>query len=145
MIRLITGSHWSHVVIAINELQCVSAEPGGAVVRQISDYPEVVWSHMKLTGRERSIVAFWALQHKGHPYSWVAYYGAAVAAILKDRTPEWLDRLVGRSDKLICSQLADLAMQAVGINLFEDSRPRGAVTPASFGRYFYERGWAAFP
>lgn len=145
MIRLITGSNWSHVVVAINERECVSAEPGGAVVRPIADYPAVIWSQFRLSGYQRKVIAFWALMHKGTPYSWMAYYGAGLAALLKDRTPNWLDRYVDRTDKLICSQLADRALQAGGINLFQDSRPRGAVTPASFGRYFYERGWTALP
>jgi hypothetical protein len=147
VIRLVTGSHWSHVIVAINQAQCVSAEPGGAVVRPISEYPDAVWSHLDLTNQQRQIIAYWALMQAQARtgYSWPAYYAAGAAALLKRFAPAWLDRIVGRTDKLICSQLADLALQAAGVNLFQDDRPRGAVTPASFGRYFHARGWADLP
>lgn len=147
MIRLITGSHWSHVIVGINDRQVVSAEPGGVIVRPVSDYPDAVWSHLDLTHQQRQLIAFWAITYAQArvQYSWLAYYAAGLAALLKGHAPTWLDDLVGRTDKVICSQLADRVLQRVGINLFQDNRPRGAVTPASFGRIFYERGWAVYP
>jgi hypothetical protein len=53
----------------------------------------------------------------------------------------WLRRIVATRDRMICSQMSDLALQAGAIHLFHDRRPIGAVTPADFGRYFVAQGW----
>ena len=38
LVQIVSKSAYNHCTIAINELECVSAEPGGAVIRPISDY-----------------------------------------------------------------------------------------------------------
>lgn len=145
LIRIITRSWWTHVIVAINDTQCVSAEPGGAVVRPISEYTDIAWSHFDHTPRQRAQITVWAAAHVGTPYSWVDFYIAGLGALLKDHTPAWVERIAAGTDRLICSQFCDLALQAAGIHLFQDERPRGAVTPASFGRIFHRNGWAHKP
>lgn len=145
IIRVGTNSYWSHMVVAVDGVECVSAEPGGALVRRIDEYSDVVWSRFVLDEEQKSEIVGWALRHVGTPYSWADVYVAGIAALLRDWTPRWVERIAAGTDKLICSQLADLALQAGGIHVFRDHRPRGAVTPASFGRFFYRMGWASTP
>ncbi len=143
IVRLVTHSYWSHVIVALDDELCVSAEPGGTVIRAIDSYRDVIWSRFDLDEDQRLLIIGWAARRVGTPYAWSDFYVAGITALLKSHTPKWLRRLAAGTDRLICSQLADLALQAGGIRVFRDDRPRGAVTPASFGRYFYERGWAA--
>jgi hypothetical protein len=134
-------SVWCHVVVAISETECVSAEPGGALVRPISFYPEVVWSRFRMTGLQRRLSASYARHRIGTPYAWRDYWAAGVALVTRQQTPAWLRAYIDRDDRLLCSQLADLSLQAAGIHVFKDHRPQGAVIPASFGEYFVSQGW----
>ncbi|MFF2493236.1 hypothetical protein [Agromyces sp. NPDC058064] len=147
LVQGITGSAWNHIIVAINDTHCLSAEPGGAIVRPISYYDDhlVVWSRFELDAQQRRRIVNWAWQHVGVPYSWPDFIAAGISSLTKRATPRWLRRFVARPDRLICSQLCDLALQAGGLHLFADHRPAGAVTPASFGALFVELGWSDTP
>lgn len=138
-------SAYCHMVVAVSDTLCVSAEPGGARVRKISDYPTVVWSRFPMRpGQRRRSVRF-ALRSVGTPYAWLDYIAAGIALVTRTRTPQWLQSYIADTDRLLCSQLADLALQAAGIHVFFDERPAGAVIPASFGKVFVARGWTEIP
>lgn len=139
-----TGSAYTHVVVAISETHCVSAEPGpcGARIRPISDYPDTVWSRFRLTPRQRRAIVSYAGSKLRTPYSRLDYLAAGVATVTKRRTPDWLRTYLNRRDKLICSHLALLALKAGGISLRLDDRPTASVIPGDFGKYFVTRGWA---
>lgn len=144
LVQLVTGSHWNHTVVAINDTQCVSAEPGGAIVRPIAYYTrdhDVVWSRFELTHTQRWRIATWARHHRGVEYGYGDFIAAGISSITRRATPAWLRRIVARPDRLICSQLCDLALQAGDVHLFQDNRPAGAVTPADFGREYRAHGW----
>lgn len=145
LIRVISRSHWTHMVVAISETECMSAEPGGARIRPISDYPAITWSQFKLRPWQRRRIATYARTHEGTPYGWLDFFAAGVALLTGRRTPEWLRLYVASTGTLICSQLSDLALQAAGIHIFHDRRPLGAVIPGSFGRYYVEQGWTDTP
>lgn len=138
-------SRWSHMVVAISETECVSAEPGGARIRPTSYYPEIVWSRFAMRPGQRRRAVRYAIRRIGTPYAWFDYIAAGVALVTRTRTPEWLRSYIADTDRLICSQLCDLALQAAGIHVFFDERPAGAVIPSSFGRVFVARGWADRP
>lgn len=141
--QLVTGSHWVHMIVAVSETHCVSADPGGARVRPVADYGEVCWSQFPLRGSQRRRIVRFALSMVGTPYAWVDWVAAGVAVLTRAGTPEWLRSVVASHKRLLCSQLADLCLQAAGIHVFFDERPAGAVVPASFGRVFVGRGWAS--
>lgn len=143
LVQWATRSHWNHVIVAVNEYECVSAEPGGAVVRLITYYhaEEVVWSRYDLTASQAVAIRRWARHHVGVEYNWSDFVLAGIASITGRATPKWVRRLIATPDRLICSQLADLAYQAAGLHLFNDRRPEGAVTPKSFGQLFRTHGW----
>lgn len=143
IIQVITNSHYNHAVVAINETECVSAEPGGAIIRPISYYNtnnSIVWSHLDLHNKHQ-LVANKARALVGTPYSWVDFVYAGLGAVLKEHTPQWIANRAANPHALICSQLCDLALQAGGIHLFKDERPPGGVTPGTFGRYYKRHGW----
>jgi len=147
LVQWATSSAYNHSVVAINDLECVSAEPGGAVIRPIGDYQHdlIAWSRFELTGEQRDRISTWAFEHVGTEYDTVGFAAIAVTKLLGPLAPRWLLRYVGASDRLICSYFVDLALQAGGIHLFRDHRPEGAVTPASFGKVYKARGWADQP
>ena len=141
MVAWASRSNWCHCVVAISETHCVSAEPGGARVRPISFYPEIVWSAFPMRPGQRRRAVRFAIKCVGVPYAWSDFVAAGIALVTRTKTPEWLRAHVAGTDSLICSQLCDLALQAAGIHVFFDERPAGAVIPASFGKVFVARGW----
>ena len=144
LVQIMDRSHWNHMTVAINELECVSAEPGGARIRLISEYDndEVAWSDFPLTDVQRDNITMWAFNHLGVDYDYLGFVAIAITKILGPFAPRWLLRYIATRDRLICSYLCDLALQAGGIHLFNDHRPRGAVTPGSFGKKYKARGWS---
>lgn len=143
-VQVVTGSAFNHSGLMINELECMSAEPGGARIRLISEYKNdvVAYSQFDLTDKQRAQITGWASDHLGTPYDHLGFAAIAVTKILGRFAPRWLLRYIGTHDRMICSYLVDLALQAGDIHLFRDHRPEGAVTPGSFGRIFHARGWA---
>lgn len=135
-------SNWTHVVIAISETECVSAEPGGARIRSNTYYPGTVWSRFPMRPSQRRRIVRYARSRLGTPYAWGDYWAVGIALMCNSWSPEWLRSIVADTKRLLCSQLVDLALQAGGIHVFHDYRPAGAVIPASFGKVFVSRGWA---
>jgi hypothetical protein len=144
LVQLVTRSAYNHSVVAINDRECVSAEPGGAVIRPISDYQHdlVAWSQFNLDHEQRDRIATWAFEHVNAPYDYLGFVAIAATKLLGPFAPRWLLRYIATHDRLICSYLCDLALQAGGVHMFRDHRPEGAVTPASFGKVYKARGWS---
>ncbi|WP_350347249.1 hypothetical protein ABIQ69_11470 [Agromyces sp. G08B096] len=145
LVQVVTRSAHNHVVIGIGNDICVSAEPRGAILRPTSYYPDrgdrITWSRFNLTPDQADAIADWAFDAEGTEYSWIDFVYAGIASLLKQHTPRFIRERVASPDRLICSQLADLALQAGGIHLFADQRPYGAVTPADFAQVFIDHGW----
>lgn len=144
LVQFMDDSHYNHMTVAINEFECVSAEPGGARIRLISEYDNdvVAWSQFELTTEQRDRIVMWSFEHLDTPYDYLGFVAIAITKLLGPFAPRWLLRYIATRDRLVCSYLVDLALQAGGIHLFNDHRPRGAVTPGSFGKKFKARGWA---
>lgn len=144
LVQRVSKSAWNHCGLMINELQFVSAEPGGAVLRYLSEYQHdiVAISQFDMTDEQREQITMWAFDHLGTDYDYLGFVAIAITKILGPLAPKWLLRYIATRDRLICSYLVDLALQAGGIHLFNDHRPRGCVTPGSFGKKFKARGWS---
>jgi uncharacterized protein YycO len=123
------ASRFTHAFIDIGDGKSVEARPGGAVVRNISEYPasKTVYSHLPLTDEERIHIAHAALKLVGRGYNWLDY--PALALLRLGVRPKWLTRYVADKGRLICSQLVDEAYRLGGIHLFNDGRPSQDVTP----------------
>ena len=64
----VTDSPVHHAVLGISETECVSAEPGGARIRQINEYPDAYWSQFNLTDSERAGIVAKATDMLRTPY-----------------------------------------------------------------------------
>lgn len=141
LIQFITRSPVHHVVVAVSDKFCVSAEMEGVRLRPISHFPNAIWSDFALTARQRRNIIGFALEQLGKPYAILDDIFIGISIITKSRTPQWIVQTVLNSDRWQCAELADASLLAGGIRLFRDGRPPRAVYPGSFIPTFKRRGW----
>jgi hypothetical protein len=77
----------------------------------------------------REAVADAAVSLIGRRYSWADYLALAAVRFHLDTIAHPLRQYVESSGRLICSQLVDYAYQLAGVQLFDDGRIPGDVTP----------------
>jgi len=65
----------------------------------------------------------------GTPYSWVDYFALAAVRFRLPLSSKLLRGYVHSSGHMICSQFVDEAYQRAGVQLFDDGRLPGDVTP----------------
>jgi hypothetical protein len=121
------GFEHAFVVITVDGMT-MEAQPGGAAIGSVHHHPDAVY--YSCPDEARSAVCREAFSLKGTPYSFADY--AALAALRLHITPldHALERYVASSGHMICSQLVDCAYQRAGVQLFDDHRMPGDVTPA---------------
>jgi len=114
-IERVTGSRAHHVVIALSDTHCMSAEPGGARLRLISDFEHVIWTKYQHTDDQAHFVAGLAefAQHTRYDYLSFAALGwhFITGGRIPDRVATWLDD----RGETTCSQLASNIMRAARI------------------------------
>ena len=127
-------SLYSHAFVLLDDDTILEAEPGGARIRPVGEYPDslVAWSSWDLTGGQRAAVVAAARPMLGVPYSFADYLALATHRL---RIPApGLRRFVASSGHMICSQLVDEAYRRAGLRMFADGRWPGDVTPADLTR-----------
>lgn len=128
-IRWITHSKVNHAAVYIGNGYIVEAEPKGARVGHVSEYPEPVWSNIDLTNPQRYVIVAAAQRFVGTPYNFLDIAAQAVVRLFRWHAPQWaLDR-VSRTDRLQCAQLVDECYMEAGVHLFPDGRPEGMISP----------------
>ena len=131
LIRLGTRSQVNHAGIVLHEDgSTVEARPGGAVLGNVKDYKGrlvVVNDLEPLSDDDRHKIVDEARALVGTPYSWLDI--AALGLTCLGLRWTWLTKRVARTDRLICSQLVDVAYQRAGVHMFNDGRSSSAVTP----------------
>jgi len=128
-IRLVTRSTVNHAFVHVGGGRIVEARPGGATYGTVAAYPDAVWSHLPLTSKQGADVAAAAESLIGTPYSWVDCAAIGLADTLGWHVPEAVRRRLNRRDRLMCSQLVDTAYARAGVQLFNDGRVPGDVSP----------------
>lgn len=127
------GEDWAnyqHAFIHIGNGQIIEAEPGGARLRDVFEYSDVYWCEniaKQYTEHQLKMVANYAWEYKGTPYSFLDY--EAIAAHTLHIPAPGLRSYIESSKHLICSQLCDLSYQDAGLSLFTDKRWPGYVDP----------------
>ncbi|MEU1200145.1 hypothetical protein ABZ446_28520 [Streptomyces sp. NPDC005813] len=124
------GAPVQHAFVYVGEGQIAQAMPGGAELIRLEDASEpYMWSSGKipLTSEQRSRISAAAIWMVGTPYSFLDY--ASIALAHYRIRPRWVREFVADSGHLICSQLVDEAYLRGGVNLFDDGRLPGDVTP----------------
>lgn len=129
------GAPVQHALIYIGGGWIVQAMPGGAECIPLEDAsPVVAWSTGKfeLTDTERFDIALCARQLVGTPYSFLDF--ASLALERYHIRPRWVREYVQSTGHLICSQLVDVVYRRAGVELFDDGRIPGDVTPGDLWR-----------
>ena len=145
-IRLLTRSRVNHAGVCLGDGKTVESQAQGAVrldERPVAGnvlYATELWKQIerKSWGRNATI-ARQAGMLLGTPYG----YPDVLAVIWEswrngttDGKYTRLQKRLMREDRLICSQLVDLACLKAGVHLFDDGRPTGAVTPGDLEELF---------
>ncbi|QDG61234.1 hypothetical protein [Pseudarthrobacter sp. NIBRBAC000502771] len=134
-----TRSHTHHVVVAVSETVCISAEPGGARYRPITDYPSLVWSRFGLTTAQQDLIRDAAADYEGRPYNYAIYGPLLWQRITGRKVDGWVAQWLARRPNENCSQLSDDIYTLAGFHLFPDIPE--LVTPGDFERLFESLGW----
>ena len=134
-----TRSHTHHVIVAVSETVCISAEPGGARYRLISDYPTVDWSRFGLTQGQRDLIRDAAAEYEGRPYNYAIYGPLLWQRITGRKVDGWVATWLSKRPNENCSQLSDDIYTLAGFHLFPDIPE--LVTPGDFERLFESLGW----
>lgn len=112
----ITDSRAHHVIIAISETHCISAEPRGAKIRLISDFEFVIWTKYQLTEEQAHLIAGLAEFAVHTRYDYLSFIALGVhfttGAKIPDKVAAWLDA----RGETTCSQLASNIMAVVGLD-----------------------------
>lgn len=134
VIRKFTRSRVNHAFIVGPGGLIVEANPSGAAFGHISQYPKARYNlHTVLPDETREKIWQTALgfaqanNGKGVGYGWLD-----IVAITLKRfhiSIGWVDLRIQRQDRLICSQLVDLAYERAGVHLFDDNRLSQNVRP----------------
>lgn len=136
IIQWFTASPAYHVVFYVIDKDgaewLVSAETPTVILRRVDYFDGVLWTAVDYENdiRREQAVTF-ALAQVGKPYSYVDILFLAIAGILRQKTPLIIRRRVQDRSQWFCSELADAALQAGGVDLFP-GRPDQAVLPADF-------------
>ncbi|MFG3287220.1 hypothetical protein ACGF3G_00150 [Streptomyces sp. NPDC048179] len=127
---------WAHAFLVMPDGKLIEAMPGGAQVVPLTEYDDrdvVYVSPAGLTPAQRWAITACARQYEGVPYSFADY--AALATHRLHIPAPGLRTFVASTGHMICSQLVDRAYLDAGIQLFNDKRWEGYVTPmALFNR-----------
>lgn len=133
-IRKVTRSEVNHAFVYVGNGEIVEANPSGAAWASVDEYPNAIWSHMPLTTQQRHAIANAATSLVGTPYSWVDDACIGLADLFGWHVPEPVRHRLNRRDRLMCSQLVDVAYSKAGVHLFPDGRIPGDVSPGDLLR-----------
>lgn len=120
-----------HAGMYLGNGQTIEAYPGGAIRGSIEAYSpdSIVWSSglFDLTPVQRRDIVETSLGFEHVPYSFLDY--EALAAHRFHIPFPGLKGFIDDTGHMICSQLVDKAYQLAGVELFDDGRWPGYVTP----------------
>lgn len=133
-IRLLTFSRYNHAFIVGPSGLIVEAQPGGARIGHISQYPNARYNiHDQIPDDVRQDIWRTALgfttanNGRGIGYGWLD--DAALFFRFFGIWIPWINERIARQDRLQCAQLVDLAYSRCGQTLFDNGREPLAVDP----------------
>lgn len=120
---------YHHAFVVLDRGEILEAEPGGARIRPLSQYDgtNAVYSSWDLTDDQRAMVVAQARPLIGTPYSWLDYLSLALHRF--HIRPPGLKAYIASTGHMLCSQLADEVYRRAGLQMFNDGRWPGDVTP----------------
>lgn len=135
-----TESPCYHVVVAVDQDQCVSAEPGGVRYRTNNAYQNIIWFDEPLSVTEKAAIVAAAHASMTLPYNYAIYPLLLARRITDLPIPGPVATWLGRRRNVDCSQLADDIYTAAGRHLFPGEYA-DVVTPGDFWRYAVKKGY----
>jgi len=133
------ASRFTHVFVVLDNDEVAEAMPNGARIQPLNRQyaSEVAYVRVDLTDEQREMLVAHLRSRLARPggikYSFTDYLAIALAHFgLK---PQWLRNYIAKSDRQICSQLADYELTNVDYHVFNDHRLPQDVTP---GALFFE-------
>jgi hypothetical protein len=139
MVELATDSTSHHVVISIGGNLCVSADVPRVMIRGHHEFHSLEWSRFQMTPEQVHTITRFATSIVNRPYNVPAVVLLILSRLTRVPIPRFAVAWLERRPHLDCSQAADLALAAAGINLFPHDS--ALVVPAHFEHYFREQGW----
>jgi hypothetical protein len=118
---------YEHAFVVVRDGQVIEGRPSGAGYNHVTAYPGA--AYYTCPDNARGAVANAAAGLIGRGYSWADYFALAAVRFHLDLIAPPLRSYVESSGRLICSQLVDYAYQLAGVQLFDDGRLPGDVTP----------------
>ena len=140
--QFITGKpgKFSHVFVVLDNNEVAEAMPNGSRIQPLDRQygSEVAYVFVNLTDEQRANLVQYARKRLERPggirYSFVDYLALALARV--GIKPQWLRNYIKRSDRQICSQMADdFLTNGAGYHVFCDGRLSQDVVPSEF---YYE-------
>lgn len=132
MAQAISGdaSRYTHAGIVLDDGTVVQAMPGGATIvplDEITAKRPLAFSSYDLDDETRQVISDVARSFRGTPYNFLDYLVLGLLAL--GIKPPRLRKFVHSSKHLICSQLVDRVYNLADVQLFDDGRDSGDVTP----------------
>ena len=139
--KVIEWCTWStshHVVLILENGQCLSGEPGGARYRDVNEYPALDISAYPLTTEQRALILEYAHTLIGTPYNYAVFPMLLIRRLVRFDMPQWVKDWLNTRPHEDCSSLTNLIYEAAGIHLF----PHGKLTtPGHYEQDFHNRGY----
>lgn len=137
------ASRYTHAGIVLDDGLVLEAMPSGARIRPLADVlarrPLAFSWCIALTPVQRAdiVAQAWALRGARYGFSCYLHLALTRVGIRWGRLVDHLER----NDRVICSQLVDLAYRRAGAGLFDDGRAPFEVTPGDLAHRLIERDW----
>lgn len=135
-----TYSPCYHVVVAVDQTECVSAEPHGVRYRTNAAYKNIIWFRMALTDEDKAAIVAAANASMTLPYNYAIYPLLVLRRLTEIPVPGFIAEWLGRRRNVNCSQLTDNIYTAAGKHLFPGEYA-DIVTPGDFWRYAIKHGY----
>lgn len=130
-------STYEHAFIYIGNGQVVEAQPGGAIISQLSKYDgrSIKWSTglIDLTDEERTKLVSWAVDKLGSPYSVLDY--VAIALYRFHIKLPMLTKRVEDENHMICSVLVADDYANIGVQVGRTDHQSYLTTPGQLDKY----------
>jgi uncharacterized protein YycO len=124
---------YQHSVVYLGDGKIIEAEPGGARVMPVTEYPEVYWCTAiagMFTEEQLAGVADMAHTFEGVKYSFLDYLALATHRL--HIPAPGLKRYIASTGHMICSQLCDAAYRLKGFTILPGNPWPGYVMPVDF-------------
>jgi hypothetical protein len=148
------GSRFTHAFVVLDHGEVIEAMPGGARIVPIADrlkHEEVVFCDAPVQGWladgppenvADGLLEEWKRDHvvqvarrlEGTGYGYLQYLGLGLVAL--GFQPRWLERYIGNTGRMVCSQLCDEIYRRAGMQIFDDGRLPQQVTPGDLAIRF---------